>query len=270
MKVNEFSHRPGLPVSKVRYYDRYGLYESGNLAANNYRDLTERDALDVYHAHMLRSLDMSMKESVKAIREYSLDQLNDWLKEHIARQEEEIRLAQLRLSRLQQLQHYYTGIPSNMGKVFLNHYERSYSICTFGSCSRNDEDTLKAAAVWAEHMPFTYVAITIPEESLSGNRDQLTVGIGLGILEANLEKGGLPVSDCLECFSAGECLSMLLEKEDIFALTREDIRPLFDTAEALGLRITGGATGRILLKYNHDGKNCFCFSLRAHVKPKMM
>lgn len=54
MYVNEFARRLGLTASKMRYYDRSGLYQSRR-GENNYRDFTDADALDAYLAQSLRA-----------------------------------------------------------------------------------------------------------------------------------------------------------------------------------------------------------------------
>ncbi|MCI8567411.1 MAG: MerR family transcriptional regulator [Lachnospiraceae bacterium] len=267
MKVSEFSKRLGIAPSKVRYYDRFGMYQGGRCTENNYREFTREDALDVYNAQLLRSFDMSMKESVQTIREFSLGQIAGWLDEHIEELDEEIRLANIRLARLQQMRRYYTEIPGRKGEAVYMNGKKSYSICTFGDCARIDDEILKIAACWGERMPFTYVALTIPAESLLGGQERLSVGAGLGILEENYFACPLPVSGAMDCFPEGPCLTVFLERENPFALTRTDIKPLFELAQKKKLRIVGGATGRIFLSYQKDGGRCHGFSVRVRVEP---
>ena len=66
MKVHDFARRLGLPDSKVRYYDQAGLIRGGRQKENNYRDLTGQDALNIYHAQMLRSFGMGVQEALAA------------------------------------------------------------------------------------------------------------------------------------------------------------------------------------------------------------
>lgn len=266
MKVSEFSKRLGIPPSKVRYYDRFGMYQGGRCMENNYREFTREDALDVYNAQLLRSFDMSMKESVQTIQEYGLGQIEGWLDEHIEELDEEIRRTNIRLARLQQMRRYYREVPVREGKAVFMECGKSYSICTFGDCARVDDEVLKIAACWGDLMPFTYVALTIPEESLLGAEERLLVGAGLGILEENYFACPLPVSGAMDCFPAGGCLTVFLERENPFALTRADVKPLFDLARERGQRIVGGATGRIFLSYQKGGCRHHGFSVRVRVE----
>ena len=63
--------------SKVRYYDRQGLIRSER-SGNNYRNFTSSDALDIYHAQMLRSFDMTIQETLEA-QKRDLGQIDGWL-----------------------------------------------------------------------------------------------------------------------------------------------------------------------------------------------
>ena len=63
--------------SKVRYYDRQGLIR-GERSGNNYRNFTSSDALDIYHAQMLRSFDMTIQETLEA-QKRDLGQIDGWL-----------------------------------------------------------------------------------------------------------------------------------------------------------------------------------------------
>ena len=48
---------------------------------SNYRDFTDLDALNIYHAQMLRSFDMSVQESLAA-KQKGLTQISSWVEEH--------------------------------------------------------------------------------------------------------------------------------------------------------------------------------------------
>ena len=103
MKVLEFAKRLGIPASKIRFYDRQGITQSRRGSENNYRQFTEQDALVIYNAQMLRSFDMSVKEASTAAHTYALGRFSGWLEERIAALEQELRLEQMRMARLEQL-----------------------------------------------------------------------------------------------------------------------------------------------------------------------
>lgn len=271
MYVNEFARRLGLPASKVRFYDRSGMYQS-HRKSNNYRDFTDNDALDAYLAQSLRSIDLSMEESLLAVRGYDPAQLHEWLTGRIDELREEIALSQAKLERLERLRNYssvdaalFSGDRADLyqgpqGQAF-------YSIRTFGSYAKVNDEVLEIAAALGRCMPYSYIALTIPEESFLGREEDLPVGVGLGILESNMARCGIAPSSEMDRFPCGLHLVMFLEREDVFHLKSSDLRPLFEAAEARHLRIYGNATGRVSFVRNKDGRRCYGLSVRCQTEP---
>ena len=62
MTVKEFSERTGVPPSKIRFYDRENIIQSGRKETNNYRSFSDSDALNIYNAQMLRSFDFGLQD----------------------------------------------------------------------------------------------------------------------------------------------------------------------------------------------------------------
>ena len=206
MKVHEFSARLGIPASKIRYYDRYGVISGRRLEGNNYREYDTKDALDIYNALMFRSFDMSVSQAVGINGECRLKDVNDWLSRHIVEVERQI------------------------------------------------------ARTLAEHLPFSYVALKIPEDSLFG--DQVyQVQAGLGILEENRVRCGLDLTEAAFEIAGAERLTIWLEKEDPFHLTRAELEPIFKEAALQGVELFGDAVGRMYLGYTMNGRRVHCFAL---------
>lgn len=271
MYVNEFSRRLGLPASKVRYYDRSGMYQSRR-KNNNYRDFTDNDALDAYLAQNLRSIDLSMEEALLAVRGYDPAQLHEWLTGRIDGLREEIALAQAKLERLERLRNYssvdasfFSGERADLrqgpqGQAF-------YSIRTFGSYAKVNDEVLELAAALGQCMPYSYIALTIPEASFLGGEEDLLVGVGLGILEKNMARCGITPSPEMDRFPGGAHLVMFLEREDVFHLKRGDLRPFFQAAEVNHLRLYGDVVGRISFVREKNGRRCYGLSLRCQTEP---
>lgn len=268
MKVNEFAKKLGIPPSKVRYYDREGITKSGRCEDNNYREFTPLDALDICNAQMLRSFDMSVREAVEAGRSYPLGQVSQWLDGRIDTLEQEIRLEEIRLARLRQLKRYLLTMEQNRSQVHLDRTRVSYNVWTIGDVASPDHNALRAVELLQQKIPFSYVTLAVPKESLLGTGDQLSVGLGLGILEENMSKCGMTNTVGMERFDEGECLSIFLELEDPFALLREHLQPIFDEAKRRNLRLISGAVGRHYFSYARNGRRVHGFSLGVLVEKK--
>ena len=261
MKVLEFAKRLGIPASKIRFYDRQGITQSRRGSENNYRQFTEQDALVIYNAQMLRSFDMSVKEVSTAAHTYALGRFSGWLEERIAALEQELRLEQMRMARLEQLRGYLRAMSEQGAGVLRMRTKVSYNAWTIGPGAFYTGATLSAMERLQGKMPFSYVTLMVPQESLLGGEEALQVRLGLGILKENMEKCGFEGTAGLERFPEGDCLSLYLEREDPFALTRADLAPLFLEAGRLGARIVSGAVGRQYLAYEKEGRTVHGFSL---------
>ena len=260
MKVHEFSARLGIPASKIRYYDRYGVISGRRLEGNNYREYDTKDALDIYNALMFRSFDMSVSQAAGINGECRLKDVNDWLSRHIVEVERQIALEQMRLERLQQMKEYFTDIREGQIRVEKFRLQKNYEVWTFGTDRPPNPKTAQIARTLAEHLPFSYVALKIPEDSLFG--DQVyQVQAGLGILEENRVRCGLDLTEAAFEIAGAERLTIWLEKEDPFHLTRAELEPIFKEAALQGVELFGDAVGRVYLGYTMNGRRVHCFAL---------
>lgn len=253
MKVHDFAKQLGLPDSKVRYYDRAGLIQSGRQAGNNYRNFTDQDALNIYHAQMLRSFDMGVQEALEA-KDSELSTVDGWVCHHIQDLETQIAWEEMRLTRLREMQAYFDMIQNHQDKLTSFHRELSYNIWNVNAPAPLSPEETQAIQMLAQSMPFSYIAIRISKESLMAPGEALDVSIGLGILERNRKKLGLelppgiPATPC--CSQSG----LLLEVHDPFSMTKADIAPLMKVIQELDSPLSNDLVGRIYISCTRNGK----------------
>lgn len=260
MRVHEFAACLGLPASKIRYYDRNGVISGKRQENNNYREYDIKDAFDIYNALMFRSFDMSVSQAAEINSDCRLGDINDWLGSHIAEVERQIGLEQMRLVRLQQMKAYFTDIKEGQTRVEKFKLQKNYEVWTLGTGKKIDDQTAKAARILAEHLPYSYVALKIPEKSLFED-ECYEVQAGLGILEENRIRCGIDLNGVAFEIAGAERLTIWLEKENPFLLTRSDLKPIFEEASRQGVELFGDAVGRMYLGYTAEGHRVHCFAL---------
>lgn len=251
MKVNDFAKRLGIGSSKVRYYDRIGLIQGDRCEENNYRDFSDLDALNIYHAQMLRSFDMSVQESLAA-KNKGLNQISGWVEEHIIDLEEEIRQQEMRLFRLREMQEYFTMIQESRSLLTEHDLDENYNVWNFGCHVDYDDVTLKMIQILSDAMPFSYIAIKISKESIISNQENLEVSIGLGMLERNRQKLGLIFPEQIKKAAKQHILQILILSDDPFHLKREELKPLLDEVRKRKIEITEDIVGRIYISYTEN------------------
>lgn len=252
MKVNDFAKRLGIGSSKVRYYDRIGLIQGDRCEDNNYRDFSDLDALNIYHAQMLRSFDMSVQESLAA-KNKGLNQISCWVEDHISDLEEEIRQQEMRLFRLREMQEYFRMIQESKSLLTEHDLDENYNVWNFGKHVEFNDETLHAIKMLSDAMPFSYIAIKISKESIVSNQKDLDVSIGLGMLERNRKKLGLIFPDQIKKYEKHHILQILVLSHDPFNLKKADLKPLLEEARKRHIEITEDIVGRIYISYIENG-----------------
>jgi DNA-binding transcriptional MerR regulator len=267
MKVNDFARQIGIPDSKVRYYDRMGLIKGQRKEGNNYRDFTNKDALHIYHAHMLRSFGMSIQESLDT-KEKELSEIDGWLEDHINEVETLLRYESMRLYRLREMRRYFT-ILQNQDYVLSEQYrDTSYNIINLGAGISLSQVQKELVQSLVDAMPFSYIAIRISKESIDRESRNLDVGIGLGILEKNRKLLNLSMPDEIKENPGATILQFVVEAEDPFSMTREDLRPLLDEIQRRNCEIDGDLYGRIYISYKKDHAFIHVVGIGAVLKNK--
>ena len=248
MKVHDFARYLGLPDSKVRYYDRSGLVQGGRQKENNYRDFTREDALNIYHANMLRSFDMGVRQALDAQRQ-ELSHIDEWVEGHVRQLEKSILQQEMRLHRLREMQIYFSEIQSRKGQLARNYVDDSFNVWNFGHTSPLSPAEHRAIQLLAGNMPFSYIAIRVSRESLLSQGAELDVSIGLGILEQNRAKLALELPPEIPRSPGGSKINLLMELHDPFAMTKGDLAPLLEELDRRGQIPRSDLVGRIFISY---------------------
>lgn len=252
MKVHDFARRLGLPDSKVRYYDRSGLIRGGRQKENNYRDLTDTDALNIYHANMLRSFGMGVQDALAAYHQ-ELTVIDGWVGDYAGELERQIAWEEMRLIRLREMQAYFSVVQNQRGRLSQKNLGESLNIWNFGKTGALSPAEQTAIDLLAQNMPFSYIAIRVSRESLLSPGDGLDVSIGLGILEKNRAKLALELPPELPRSPGGSKVNLLLELPDPFAMTKRDIAPLLEEMDRRGMEPREDLVGRVFISYMKDG-----------------
>lgn len=252
MKVHDFSRCLGLPDSKVRYYDRSGLVRGGRQKENNYRDFTREDALNIYHANMLRSFDMGVRQALDA-RNQDLTVIDGWVESHAGELERQIAWEEMRLQRLREMQFYFSVVQTRRDQLGQNYVDDSFNVWNFGRTSPLSPAEHKAIELLAGNMPFSYIAIRVSRESILSPGDELDVSIGLGILEQNRAKLSLELPPEIPRSPGGSKVNLLMELSDPFAMTKRDLAPLLEELNRRGQVLRSDLEGRIFISYMKNG-----------------
>lgn len=253
MIASEFAQRLGVPVSKIRYYDRLGLGQTERCEENNYRNFEPDDALEYGNALMLRSFDMNLKEISQTQSGQSVNEMGIWLEEHVRELEEHLRLEQIRLARLREMQRYWRTLGCGTGKATFTDQLANYEIWSFDLSRELTREEILGAQELTRRLPYSYIAAKIPAESLAHD-DVFHPILGVGILERNCSACSYTPPACAVHYGSGNMLTCMFEKESFKAMTREELEPMYALARQKHIEPYGDMIGRFVYSHTLNGK----------------
>ena len=246
-KIGEFCKLLGISPDTLRYYERRKLLKTEKNSSTSYRSFRKEHALQIWDAHMLRRLDMSVEDTRRFHEDGNLEIKLKWLAEC----ENELALTIAALEAKKERVHQLSLLYQSTGKIIgnapsLGVMEACYAAYVLGEGCTPTETMLERMPQWIAALPFSYVAIGISEKNLHAHDEPLSVHLGLGILRKNTAQVDVKPAKGTVYISGGKALRFVLKTHDVFAITREELAPLFAEAEAQSVRLVGSLAGRVL------------------------
>lgn len=264
-KIGEFCRLLGVSPDTLRYYDKCGLLLTDKNPQNKYRSFSKQDALDIWNLHMLRSMDMGLSDISKLRKQGALEVQTKYLHQREAALKAEIEKLSAKRERLLQLTKLYDLI-HEVDNVNINYaMPANYALYVLGDNTPVGNQVLEQISQWTACLPFTYVAVEIPLKSLMGPEEKLSVRLGIGILEKNLQKVDLVPSDETVFYPQAATAQTTIRTCDVFGLSKKDLASYYDFLEQNRLRVIGPAAGRIICSTCHSENQEYIIAVGAPV-----
>jgi DNA-binding transcriptional MerR regulator len=245
-KIGEFCSILGISPDTLRYYDRCNLLSTAKNPVNKYRTFTRKDALDIWNVHMLRSLDMGLRdiERLRSSGSFTVQKEHLHIRENALSAEIEKMIA--KRERLRQLSRLYDAVHNVNQVIFQEQIPANYALYVLGEGCKPNTEVQSEISNWVACLPYTYFAVEISFNSLTAQREDLDIRLGLGILEANIDKAELVPHKETVYTPMGNGVRFAVITNDVFCLSKNDFSPLYAFLEENKMRISGPASGRII------------------------
>lgn len=266
MKLNEFSKRIGVPLTKLRYYARYGVMQPER-SENNYRELTECEAIDVYNALILRDFDISVEEISEIHQNKREVELFEEVDSQVENLEKKIEQLQIHLKRLKELQEFLDRFEHNTKKAYVYARASEYVLWSFSDEFVLNAENQKRIIDVTACSPFSYVALRVKEQEWR-TKDVFKPELGVAVLKRNVGKCKLEVPNDAKYTGDTQLITYCFEKENMFEITKDDLKPIFDKAREMDVELYGDLTGRFYISYVKNGKRIYCFALGCEFREK--
>ena len=266
-KIGEFCRLLGISPDTLRYYERRKLLKTEKNSSTRYRSFRKEHALQIWDAHMLRKLDMSVEDTRRFHEDGNLEIKLNWLAEY----ENELALTIAALEAKKKRVHQLFSLYQSTGKIIgnaptLGMIEACYASYVLGEGCTPTEAMLEKMPQWITALPFSYVAIGVSEENLHAYNEPLSVHSGLGILRKHTAQVNIKPAKGTVYIPGGKALRFVLKTHDVFAITRNELEPLFAEAKAQSVRLVGPLAGRVLYTIYEEDQPLSVVALAVRVE----
>lgn len=237
-RMGEFSKMVGLPKSKIRFYEKYGLFQQKR-QANGYRYFTKEDAFRVNAFLVLLQYGFTVERAIQMLDEAQAGEtFAAALEEQRARLLREMELMDYRVRRLE-----------GAIQCIRDHREDSFTVAMvddylYCAASNGLDFSLsvtnaKTLAKFYDLLSVTRCARIIRREELLGDSPEVDPSYIIAIPVQSAHLLGTYDQSQVRRMRLGKCLIHTRTKNRSESVKRASFRPILDYAAAHGLTIRG-------------------------------
>lgn len=266
--ITAFCRLLGVSADTLRYYERRQLLCAARNPDNQYRTYAREDALDIWNLYMLRSLDMRIQDMSELRARGSFREQRAFLHERERALEREIKKLRAKRRRLRQLSALFDLADGARRPRLEESMQGHCAVYVMDGQDKSESISPDLMSAWVSAMPYTYIALSIPCESLIKRPETFQVRVGLGILEGNLDKTDYDLRENAEYTPPqGKNMCLALATGNVFELGTDDLLPLYQEMEARSLVPAGPASGRVVCSSCRAGSPQHLIVLSVPVEP---
>jgi len=245
-RISKIARIVGITTEAIRFYEKKGILTSAKDEENGYRTYDVLDIGTLLRCRTYSQFGLSLSEAARLINDCTLNEANKTLVKQEAYLEHEIERHQRMLRRLRELNRLIAGAEEDTEKcsivlhpgIFRMDYHRNGLLT-------EDQALLKIFSEWSNMLPFSFVSLRIPLQSLRGQIQDYFVG--LGILEEDAAFLGVEENQYIHHFSPGLSVCTTLKVVGRGPVDIRSLQYLYDYALRHELRPAGDAFSQMIL-----------------------
>ncbi len=266
--ARDFCKMTGLKPDTLRFYVDQGLITPKINAANHYKEYSDLDVVDMYYIRSRRAMNIPITKINQVITRLPPQEQLSWLAEHEQDLMEQRHIIDEQLQRCRKMQKDILNLPHLLGHVIDQSGDEGpdlMQILLVGPNASGD-DRFKLAESWRQVYPPLLNMIHVPlAELLDENCVNYSVSFGVAIGEKFLSDVPQLKDAPSFRYPSRDCIGTMVKLHHPFALTRNDLQPLFDYAKAKHYSMIDDLTSWMITKTHEDGQDWYYFATRVSV-----
>jgi len=264
--VHSFSQSIGIHPETIRYYRQSGLIFP-QIQPNGFYEYDINEAMITLLVREMKAYGWNLSTIKDYMNGQKLGDLHCSLQIQEAALRKQIRLAELKLARIQETQAYLESGLRLTGKVEEFDGPATWAIpFTDGQSDFRKKTNLDQ---WNEHFPFVYTSVTIPLPLLQDEDTLVYQGYcGLGALIHYVEEFKLPVDDTCFFQPGGHFIRTCITTKSLHQIHVHDLFILKEYAQTHHYRFASCTGGRVLLTQYAQKDPIFHLLVWIRVEPE--
>lgn len=267
--AKDFCKMTGLKPDTLRFYVDQGLITPQINPINHYKEYSDLDVLDMYYIRSRCAMNVPITKITQVITRLPPQEQLSWLAEHEQGLIEQRRIIDEQLQRCCKMQKDILNFPHLLGHVIDQGSDEGPDLMQILLVGPNasGENRFELAEAWRQVYPPLLSMIHVPlAELLNESRVHYSVSFGVVVGEKFLfDVPQLKVAPAFR-YPSRDCIGTMVKLHHPFALTRNDLQPLFDHAKTNHYTMIDDLASWMITKTHEAGQDWYYFATRVSVR----
>lgn len=267
--AKDFCRMTGLKPDTLRYYVDQKLISPKVNPSNQYKEYSELDVLDMYYIRSRRAMNVPIVKINQVLTQLPVEEQLLWLGGHEQNLLEQRRMIDEQLLRCRKMQKDIRNLPQLLNRVIDQSGQEGPDLLQINLIGPHaeGEGRFELAEAWREVCPQLLNMIHVPlSELLDESCEHFSVSFGVVIPEKNLSCAPHLCRAPSYPYISRDCIGTMIRIRQPFALTRKDLKPLFDYAREKHYTFVDDLTSWMITKTRENQEDWYYFATRVSVR----
>lgn len=251
-KAKEVSQILNIPIDTLRYFEKIGVIHPQINERNHYRYYEAWDINFIFDYLNYRKMDYSSQESIQFIRNASLKEQAEKIKEKIQYYEQKRTYYDLLCQKNNELYHQMTQMKEKLNKIEICYNEPFYYLVYRHNYDFSKEKEIHSIkSQWLKHHPFLDNIVFIPNETIQQNGENEYYW-SLALSSQYFKEFNFQTNEYIHSIPSQLCIKMIIDAKGKGHFHYELLNNAYEYIKKHHFQINGNPFGKLLIRNNDE------------------